>query len=149
MSEYEDRPQAVAAEHTKGVLQPPVLYVETWKVFGMGTVDTVSGEESLKVQANLYCTCFSPDHTLTLAHQATVMLPDAAAIRLGQELILHGCSIKNDIGRVAGDSDLAKKTADLVTTRLRQLQAELQEMESNSRRKEEPSVGGTPEEPKA
>lgn len=129
MNEYDDRPRAIAAEHTRGVLQSPVLYVDAWKTFGLGMTDTVSGERSLKVQANLYCTCFSPDNKVTLAYQATIMMPIEAAIRLGQELMLHGRSTKDHVGAIPDDQDLATRTSGLITKRLGQLQAELQEME--------------------
>ena len=122
------RPEATAAEFTKTTaLQPAVLFVDSWRIFGIG-FRAQDESATYRIQANLYATCFGFDGNATLAHQATIHLPVEAAVRMAMDLMIHSESVRFEVGRIPTDRNLASATAELVRHRLAQLQKELQDL---------------------
>jgi len=133
--DYKDRPEAVAAEHTKRAVQPRVAYVDAFRVFGLRR-KTVrdDGVGVPLIQANLYCNCIGLDLENTLAYQATVHMPPETAMSLAGQLMAHGndaaCGIMVDglAAREMQDPELTAEVQSLVNRRMCQLQAEIDQL---------------------
>ena len=123
--QYDTRPRAVAAELTKRDVQPPVMYMDAWRIFAYG----ISGgnESREEIQVNVYCTCIGLDGHPALSYQTCLLMPAAAAIRLGAELLSHAVASSKKISRAAdiGVPDLSLEVRSLVDKRMSQLQEEL------------------------
>ena len=123
------RLEATAAEFTKTTsLQPVVLFVDSWRIFGIGFRGAPDEPTTYRIQANLYATCFGLDGNATLAHQATIHVPPEAAVRMAMDLMIHAEAVRLGVGRIQQDTKLASATKELVRHRLAQLQKELQDL---------------------
>lgn len=123
--QYDERPTAMASKCTHNTVQPLVLAVDTWRVFGFGL--SRSGEIVQHfVQASLYHTCCGTSGDATLALQGTILLQSHGAIALGLELMSQGHIVESGVG----GKDLSEEAQALVAKRILQLQQELKDLQA-------------------